>query len=444
MPFQLKSTGSSRGDRDFYFTKDAVRIGRLPDNDLVLYDTGVSRYHCEIICLGDIYTLRDVGSANGTLLNGASITETEIYEGDEIVVGPITLKFCAERPREKRNPRLGGHAGLRPEDSVVRRLLEDTKTKAMTLEQLEYERDRLAAAAQRQVRATTGRFASYHRLAGRYGRLGSSTRLAVAVLLAAGVATIAILTAIWIDRPPADRSHDVFKLGPEVAQRSFGNGKVDVYTLDRAQFAFDYEGGSALLTYRAADIDTGKEVSILLNGAHLAYVAPAAGYPRAELRLPRKQLKTKGNIIAFDNTLTPVTHERWRVRGIQVVQRPLLSADPQQAKVLRERGTSAFAQRTQEPSSLYLSIEFFREALKYIEALDPAPPLATALNQDMQRSIKELERVHNALIFSAQKAMNFGDQQAAVQSLRELLRYYPNQKDERYISVRNKLQQWQH
>src|SRR5262245_27443540 len=140
MAFRLRIAEGKGAGREFYFAKSPVRVGRLPDNDLVLYDTGVSRHHCEIIKDGERFTLRDTGSANGTLLNEQLATEAQLSEGDRIGVGPITFAFSAavELPRDGRQ---GGDLG-RPEDARARKALGEAGTRA-------FGRGELAAARQR-------------------------------------------------------------------------------------------------------------------------------------------------------------------------------------------------------------------------------------------------------------------------------------------------------
>jgi hypothetical protein len=70
-----------------------VRIGRQSDNDLVVVDPGVSRHHAEVINSGGTCTLRDLGSTNGTYVNGAVVHEHVLRAGDQISFGSTVVEF---------------------------------------------------------------------------------------------------------------------------------------------------------------------------------------------------------------------------------------------------------------------------------------------------------------------------------------------------------------
>jgi pSer/pThr/pTyr-binding forkhead associated (FHA) protein len=71
-----------------------VRIGRAPDLELVIADDFVSTHHAEIVSESGKPVLTDVGSTNGTVLNGHPIKRpTRLAEGDEIVLGDVHLKI---------------------------------------------------------------------------------------------------------------------------------------------------------------------------------------------------------------------------------------------------------------------------------------------------------------------------------------------------------------
>ena len=71
---------------------DLFRVGKSAENDLVLADETVSRMHCEIVRESRGYLLRDLGSTNGTLLDGAEIREAYVRPGAVITIGKVELK----------------------------------------------------------------------------------------------------------------------------------------------------------------------------------------------------------------------------------------------------------------------------------------------------------------------------------------------------------------
>ncbi len=70
-----------------------VLIGRTSDANIQLTDTSVSRRHAEIRPDGAHYVLVDLGSTNGTRVNGAAISQQQLRNGDHILVGDYALRF---------------------------------------------------------------------------------------------------------------------------------------------------------------------------------------------------------------------------------------------------------------------------------------------------------------------------------------------------------------
>ncbi len=72
-----------------------VTFGRLPESTVVLADPNASRNHAEIRPTPSGYQLVDLGSTNGTKLNGAAVTEHLLADGDEITFGTTVVRFEA-------------------------------------------------------------------------------------------------------------------------------------------------------------------------------------------------------------------------------------------------------------------------------------------------------------------------------------------------------------
>ena len=75
--------------------EQAISIGRLPECDIVLTDTNVSRRHAEIRPTVDGFALVDLGSTNGCRVNGVQVTNRPLRDGDELTVGNTRLVFQA-------------------------------------------------------------------------------------------------------------------------------------------------------------------------------------------------------------------------------------------------------------------------------------------------------------------------------------------------------------
>lgn len=75
--------------RDFPVTAEKTVIGRRQDSSLRIQTADVSRQHCEIFQNGKEIIVRDLGSSNGTYVNGKRVAEARLMAGDKLSVGPI-------------------------------------------------------------------------------------------------------------------------------------------------------------------------------------------------------------------------------------------------------------------------------------------------------------------------------------------------------------------
>jgi len=95
-PVQLEITAGPDAGQKRRFKGVRMVIGRTPGVDLQLSDQSVSRRHIELVH-GDAGTvLRDLGSGNGTRVNGTKITEKVLEHGDEIAIGKTRIRYIDE------------------------------------------------------------------------------------------------------------------------------------------------------------------------------------------------------------------------------------------------------------------------------------------------------------------------------------------------------------
>src|SRR6187455_805155 len=92
------------------FERELLTIGRALDNDIRLNSTQVSRYHCRIERGPEGVWLTDLGSANGTQVNGVRVDRRRLAPGDRLQVGGVRLvleQLELESPPEEEEPPAG-------------------------------------------------------------------------------------------------------------------------------------------------------------------------------------------------------------------------------------------------------------------------------------------------------------------------------------------------
>lgn len=71
----------------------AVRLGRSPDNDVILRDPATSGHHARLERRGQEFWIVDLGSTNGTFVNGEAIQEKQLNHGDHLTIGQNSVHF---------------------------------------------------------------------------------------------------------------------------------------------------------------------------------------------------------------------------------------------------------------------------------------------------------------------------------------------------------------
>ncbi|HLU39289.1 MAG TPA: FHA domain-containing protein [Planctomycetota bacterium] len=98
----LTVTREERVIQQFAFAARTVTIGRVVENDVVLDHPNVSRMHAEISAEDGKLFVDDLGSANGTLLNGRRVDRAEVRHRDVLAIGPFKLHVAVQEPNAER------------------------------------------------------------------------------------------------------------------------------------------------------------------------------------------------------------------------------------------------------------------------------------------------------------------------------------------------------
>ncbi|HLB59051.1 MAG TPA: FHA domain-containing protein, partial [Bdellovibrionota bacterium] len=94
-----EETGKVIDLRDGSFT-----IGRNPNNEIVLHSPAISKQHARLTVKGRQVIIEDLGSANGTFVNGAMITSYQLKTGDQIHFRDLTLELLDGEPVHLNQP----------------------------------------------------------------------------------------------------------------------------------------------------------------------------------------------------------------------------------------------------------------------------------------------------------------------------------------------------
>jgi len=95
--------------------KERMTLGRKAHNDIVVDHKAVSGQHASILVMHDDAILEDLGSTNGTFVNGQKVYRHKLVHGDKIVVATYEMEYLATPPKPARSGWIevgsGAHAG---------------------------------------------------------------------------------------------------------------------------------------------------------------------------------------------------------------------------------------------------------------------------------------------------------------------------------------------
>jgi len=86
---------AASGPREQIFDQGVVTVGAMPENDLVIEEETVSRYHCKIVQEESGYVLQDLTSTNGSFINGVQVREAFLIPGGDFHLGQCRVSFYA-------------------------------------------------------------------------------------------------------------------------------------------------------------------------------------------------------------------------------------------------------------------------------------------------------------------------------------------------------------
>ncbi|HEX2486286.1 MAG TPA: FHA domain-containing protein [Myxococcota bacterium] len=116
------------------FRGPMLRIGRMKENEVVINNLSVSRFHATLSREGDAYVLRDLGSENGCWVNGERVTEARVGPADAILIGKHQLELVTGSAASAAAPQAAPPRGRSDAWDAANTYLVGVETRAKMLE----------------------------------------------------------------------------------------------------------------------------------------------------------------------------------------------------------------------------------------------------------------------------------------------------------------------
>jgi hypothetical protein len=259
------------------------------------------------------------------------------------------------------------------------------------------------------------------RLRGRFRSLSVRTKAI------AGAAMLAILGAVAVLAVRSSRGSScpsVVALDDDVRSFSFGHLEAQIECGSSVKFGFTTAASRRVLFhYQAAGAVEGTDLEVRLNGKHLAWARSGSG--DEVLPLPDALLrKEDGNVVSF---VQADAEKPWSVANIRAEILAVAPGDARAAREAYERGRRKLDERNVAPRNLYDAWKSFTIARRYLEGLDPKPPLYAEVAELIHDTERDLDKECSRLLFAAGRLERYGQDDKAQRVYREALLHFPDE-----------------
>lgn len=432
-PELLIENGDLAGRR-FTVTEKGLRLGRSSSNDVHIPDGELSRNHCFFESFGeDGIRVTDLASANGTVVNGRLIggDAVDLRVGDVVEVGSVVIRVVGEEPPGPTPPAAGPVAG--PVD-------------------LGFGGKESGGTAAPSVDGTPKR---------RRSPLANVLWGVVALLFLSGI--VIVLSGIGSD---GQRTADVAVDESAESLVELRYEKVDADSEKIFRYSMSLENGD-LLTATVDDVpeeDRHLRKSVRLNEGAKArleellsdaefealdreYSGPDGEPPVLKSRVVEIVWSRHVRRVACINADEPDAFARLREKleafsknelGIWAMGQSRAQLVAMAAEAA-ETAEMKWGDREVEYGNRFAAVRAWREAIFYLETVNPKPDVYEGYRKSLRTAEEELEGRYREHRFVADRAINTADWEKAKEELRVLIALVPDREDDRYREASAKL-----
>lgn len=456
--------------KEYHFQTEAT-IGRVEESDVVIIDPGISRLHAKVSGRRGVFLVEDMGSSNGTRLNGEIIDGPEVLrDGDYVTVGTVNIMFSnleldksgeataqmritekqsmkldfEPKKREQVDIELGRHLLTRPRVAILavtllfwillpwftRRFLELGLTILFTggVFALLWFKFRWIIALMLEKSAVLA------------GSLIGIVLFSLIVGLVVPKKKKSLQKQEWsgwvIDYEEyKQQGYDTWAMGYVAKHQYYG----DVNYRDKVVFKYYKSPRRQRITleYSACGISEG-EVVILLNKTKLAYI-PEISDCRYNLKvqLPPGLLKDGDNLVVFDNLNNgPKGTDEWMITYVLFREEAIPNADPAQAADHYHLGMRFYEEREVDLRNRQKAVRHFKLSRDFLETLEKRPQIYRESIRMIRVIDKQLDKKFRDGTFEAQRLTNYGKYAQARAVLRRTAAYFmADKRDPRLLKL---------
>ena len=415
---ELLVTNGELAGQTFEVGAGGLRLGRSSSNDIHIADGELSRNHCLFEAVGDEgIRLTDLASANGTILNGNQLGSepANLKVGDVIEVGSTVLKVVGDGPAPVVDLGLGAS---------------------------DAEEGEVAPAAKKRPPMVNALWA-------------------VAVL----AAILAIGAVLFMPAPTPEPSPESVQEDAPVLEEAWYE-KVDASQngIFRYELAYSPDGQLKVTVDDVPTENRHLSKSEILNEHARAELASILDF-KAIRDIDREYIGDEPDPPALSSWTLKVVYST-RTRTIRIVN----VQEPEAFRAIREKleafsknqlgvwalqysrdklialaeeavqlGQSKWEDKDVQHGNLFGAVAAFKEALFYLETVNPKPKCAEAARDGLNASLAELDKRYTEQRFSADRAINLGDWETARKELSILVEMFPDRADDRNREATAKL-----